>query len=98
MSDTPLRTELNNLERKLILLLNDFNKKKQEVEILKVENANLKSQLSDREDQLDNFQNKDKISKLASSMVVDENDTEALSNLLNEYINEVDKCIAHLSE
>lgn len=98
MSDTPLRTELNNLERKLILLLNDFNKKKQEVEILKAENSNLISQLSDREEQLDNFQNKDKISKLASSMVVDEGDTEALGNLLNEYINEVDKCIAHLSE
>lgn len=98
MSDTPLRIELNNLERKLILLLNDFNKKKQEVEILKAENSNLKSQLSDREEQLDSFQNKDKISKLASSMVVDEGDTEALSNLLNEYINEVDKCIAHLSE
>ncbi len=98
MADNPLRSELNNLERKLILLLNDFSNKDEEIAVLKTENAALKAQLTDREGQLSNFQNKDKISKLVNGMVVNENDTEALSGLLNEYIKEVDKCIAHLSE
>lgn len=98
MADSPLRSELVNLERKLVVLLNDFKKKDQEIEVLKAENSQLRSQLNDKEDQLSNFQNKDKISKLVNSMVVDENDTDALGNLLEEYIREVDKCIAHLSE
>ncbi|UXP30671.1 hypothetical protein N6H18_09925 [Reichenbachiella agarivorans] len=98
MADNLLRSELNQLERKLILLLNDFKKKDSELEVLKAENYKLKEVLEEKNRQIEGFQNKDKISKIVNGMVVDERDTEALGNLLNEYIIEVDKCIAQLSE
>ncbi|MBU2914538.1 MULTISPECIES: hypothetical protein [Reichenbachiella] len=98
MAESRLRSELNQLERKLVLLLSDFKKKDAEIEMLKLENQKLKLHLEEKDEKMASFQNQDKISKIVNSMVVDENDTEALSNLLSEYINEVDKCIAHLSE
>ncbi|PIB34380.1 hypothetical protein BFP72_02545 [Reichenbachiella sp. 5M10] len=98
MADNQLRSELNQLERKLVLLLNDYKKKESEVSLLRDENDRLRAQIEERNSQIDNFQNQDKISKIVNGMVVDENDTDALGNLLNEYIKEVDKCIAQLSE
>ncbi|MCV9386887.1 hypothetical protein [Reichenbachiella ulvae] len=98
MAENRLRTELNHLERKLVLLLNDYKKKESEIEVLRAENDRLRAKIEDKDQQLAGFQNQDKISKLVNGMVVDDNDTEALCNLLSEYINEVDKCIAHLSE
>lgn len=97
MAENRLRSELNNLERKLVLLLNDYKKKESEIEMLKGENQRLRAEISEKDQYLAGFQNQDKISKLVNGMVVDDSDTEALSNLLSEYINEVDKCIAHLS-
>lgn len=98
MSDNPLRSELNNLERKLVLLLNNHQKQKQEIEILKQEVKGLKQQVVEKDEVLSNFQNQDKISKIVSGMVANESSPEELGEVLDEYIKEVDKCIAQLSE
>ena len=42
MIDNPLRSELNNLERKLILLLNEHNKLKRDLSAVQKENLQLK--------------------------------------------------------
>lgn len=98
MSDNLLRSELSNLERKVLLLLNQHQKNKDEIEVLKKEVEGLKGQLSDKEQQIAGFQNKDNIVKIVNGTVADESHAEELGEVLNEYIKEVDKCIAQLSE
>lgn len=81
------------------MLINEKQKLQQQLDFLKTENEALKSQLKDKEGLIDDFQNKDKISKIVNGMVVEQNgDTSELVDVLNGYIKEVDKCIAQLSE
>lgn len=82
----------------MILLLNDHKALKGENEILKSQNQELKQHIKAKEDLIDNFKNKDKITKLVDSVVVNNGDTTELKQVINEYIKEIDKCIAHLSE
>lgn len=99
MSDNPLRSELSHLERKLVLLISDHQKMREEIQALKKENGDLREQLERKGEEISSFQNQDKISKIVNGMVVNSNHSAAdLSDMLNEYIIEVDKCIAQLSE
>ncbi len=98
MSNENLKQELATLERKVKLLISEHQKLKDELVNSKRENDQLKSQLSVKEGELSNFQNKFKISKLVGNMVVEKEDTKELKVVLDEYIKEIDKCIAHLGE
>jgi len=79
-------------------LINDQKNLKGENEVLKSQNQELLQHLKAKEDQIDNFKNQDKITKLVDSMVVSGGDSTELKQVINEYIKEIDKCIAHLSE
>jgi regulator of replication initiation timing len=95
-----LHSELNSLERKLKILLRDYFSLKEENLYLRGENENLKSIIKSRDEQLNNFQNKIKISKIVD-VIADEGKVlhnSELKTVINEYIKEIDKCIAHLSE
>jgi hypothetical protein len=48
--------------------------------------------------QVANFQNQDKITKIVTNTTVEKEESTELKHKLNEYIREIDKCIAHLSE
>lgn len=98
MSNDNLKQELATLERKVKLLISEHQKLKEELVTSKRENDQLKSQLSVKQGELSNFQNKFKISKLVGNMVVEKEDTKELKVVLDEYIKEIDKCIAHLGE
>lgn len=99
MSDNPLRSELSHLERKLVLLISEHQKMKEEMVLLKQENNELRAQIAEEGEKVASFQNQDKISKIVNGMVVSSNYSAVeLSDMLNEYIIEVDKCIAQLSE
>lgn len=98
MSNENLKQELATLERKVKLLISEHQKLKDELVVSKRENDQLKSQLNTKEGELSNFQNKFKISKLVGNMVVEKEDTKELKVVLDEYIKEIDKCIAHLGE
>lgn len=91
-----LNNELVSLERKIKLLLNEHALLKEEIEQLKSENRELKLDMSSKNEKLDDFQNKIKISKIVGSMVADGEDTSDLKDIINDYIKEIDKCIAHL--
>lgn len=91
-----LNSELISLERKIKLLLNEHALLKEEIEQLKSENRELKLDMSSKNEKLDDFQNKIKISKIVGSMVADGEDTSDLKEIINDYIKEIDKCIAHL--
>lgn len=79
-------------------MINDQKNLKGENEVLKSQNQELLQHLKAKEDQIDNFKNQDKITKLVDSMVVSGGDSTELKQVINEYIKEIDKCIAHLSE
>ena len=93
-----LRAELQSLERKVKMLLNEHTILKGEVDQLRHYFHALKSELGKKADDLDYFQNQIKISKIVGNMVVGDNDTSDLKEVIDDYIKEIDKCIAHLGE
>ncbi len=98
MSKDILRSEINNLERKVKLMLNEYSQMISELDALRKENHELKSQFSEQKTSLANFQNQTKISRIVGSMAVGDNNAGELKEVLDEYIQEIDKCIAHLGE
>lgn len=98
MSNETLRTEINNLERRVKLLLGEHRQIKEELQKVSNENRQLRTQVEQREANLANFQNQMKISKIVESMVVGGNGSNEVKDVLDDYIKEIDKCIAHLGE
>lgn len=98
MSNDTLRSEIISLERKVKLLLSEHSHLKNEVESIRRENDSLKNLLDQKESNLVHFQNQMKISKIVESMVVGERNTIELKEVIDDYIKEIDKCIAHLGE
>lgn len=97
MNQELLKTNLGGLERKIQMLLNEHKSLKEEVKGLKSENQELKSTLKAREEQLTGFHNQLKITKLADSLHPEDGSASELKKKVDEYIREIDKCIAHLS-
>ena len=97
MSSESLNNELNNLERRIKLIISEQVKLKNEVEMYQNENHQLREKISQKERELNNFQNKFKLNQIADNAIESANSDE-LKELLNNYINEIDKCILHLSE
>jgi hypothetical protein len=97
MDQELLKTNLNGLERKILVLLNEHKALKEEVRSLKLENHDLKSSLKGRDDQMVNFKNQIKITKIADNINPDDGNVIELRKKVDEYIREIDKCIAHLS-
>ncbi len=92
-----LRSELKSLERKLTLLLADYNKLKDDYAIAKEENKALKEELNSKQQKLSHFHNKYKITKIANSLEQSGEESVDLKQMVNDYIEEIDKCIAQLS-
>lgn len=97
MDQELLKSNLNGLERKLLVLLNEHKTLKQEVAGLKVENQELKTNLRGRDEQLLNFRNQIKITKIVDNINPEDGSVSELRKKVDEYIREIDKCIAHLS-
>jgi len=98
MNNEKINSSLTNLERKLKLLLNEYNALREETAALRAENQQLKDSVKIKEDQAKDFQNKYKITKIAGNIRTGDADISDIRNLLNEYIGEIDKCILHLSQ
>lgn len=97
MDDNSLPNKLGNLENKIGLLLDSHQNLKEKSEKLNHENQGLQGQIKELTTQLNNFQNQDKITKIVSSNTVEKEEATELKYKLNEYIKEIDRCIAHLS-
>lgn len=97
MEQEVLKTNLNGLERKLVVLLNEHKNLKLDVTNLKSENSELKQHLRDRDEQLDGFRNQIKITKIVDNIHPEDGSVSELRKTVDDYIREIDKCIAHLS-
>jgi len=98
MNQDKLNLELVALERKVKILLGEYATAREELSLLKKENAELVQVVKLRDEQLNNFQNQIKISKIVNSIEADGIEASGLKAKINEYIREIDKCIAHLSK
>lgn len=97
MNQELLKTNLNGLERKILVLVNEHKKLKDEIKTLKSENQELKADLHSRDEQLVNFKNQIKISKIVDSINPEDGSVSELKRKVDDYIQEIDKCIAYLS-
>jgi chromosome segregation ATPase len=97
MEQDILKTNLNGLERKLLVLINEHKSLKEEIKTLKTENQELKSSVKGRDEQLFNFKNQIKISKIVDNINPEDGSVSELKKKVDDYIREIDKCIAYLS-
>lgn len=97
MDQEALKTSLNGLERKILVLLNEHKSLKEELKGVKLENHELKADLKKRDDQLSHFKNQIKITKIVDHINPEDGSVSELKRKVDEYIREIDKCIAHLS-
>jgi len=98
MDQELLKTNLNGLERKILVLLNEHKALKDEMKGLKLENHELRGDLKKRDEQLSNFKNQIKITKIVDNINPEDGNASELKRKVDEYIREIDKCIAHLSQ
>jgi hypothetical protein len=98
MSNEEILSKLKLVESKLQQLITEHSSLKKELKASIEENIALKESIQRQNQDLKNFQNQDKISKIVSSMAEDTQKNTELKLKINEYIKEIDKCIAHLSE
>lgn len=98
MSVEKLSTELLSLERKITILLNEHKNLKDTIIELKAQNEALQDQVKQKTEQVASFQNQIKISRIAGSVGADRGDASELKKKIDDYVDEIDKCIAHLSQ
>ena len=98
MDQEALKSNLNGLERKVLLLLNEHKSLKDQVKTLKLENHELKGDIGKRDEQLHHFKNQIKITKIVDHINPEDGGVSELKKKVDEYIREIDKCIAHLSK
>ena len=97
MDQELLKTNLTGLERKILVLVNEHKTLKEEVKALKTENQELRMSLKTREEQISGFHNQLKITKIVDNIHPENGSVSELKKKVDDYIREIDKCIAHLS-
>jgi hypothetical protein len=97
MDQELLKTNLSGLERKILVLVNEHKNVKDELKGLKRENQELKEAVRARDEQIAGFHNQLKITKIVDSINPEDGSASELKKKVDDYIREIDKCIAHLS-
>lgn len=97
MDQEALKSSLSGLERKILVLLNEHTTVKDELKSLKLENHELKADVKKRDEQLSHFKNQIKITKIVDHINPEDGSISELKRKVDEYIREIDKCIAHVS-
>ena len=98
MDQEVLKANLNGLERKLLVLISEHKSLKEEIKTLKTENQELKAAIKIRDEQIAGFHNQLKITKIVDNLHPEDGSVSELKKKVDEYIREIDKCIAHLSK
>jgi hypothetical protein len=97
MDQELLKTNLSGLERKILVLVSEHKNLKEELKGLKRENLELKTAVRVRDEQIAGFHNQLKITKIVDSIDPEDGSVSELKKKVDDYIREIDKCIAHLS-
>ena len=98
MEKLTIDERFKHLEAKLFDLVHKYHDARKELDVLRSENRHLKDQLELTNDELKSFKNQEKITKIVDSVSEGGLKSVDLKQKINEYIKEIDRCIAHLSE
>jgi hypothetical protein len=97
MDQEVLKANLSGLERKLMVLVNEHKNLKEELKAIKSENLELRTEMRARDEQISGFHNQLKITKIVDNLHPEDGSVLELKKKVDDYIREIDKCIAHLS-
>ena len=92
-----LNNLISNIEKKLSNLLLSYQNLKDKNLRLKDENNKLISKIEDNSQIINSLNDKIKIISISKSVDVSKNDIKQTKLKINEYIREIDKCIAQLN-
>ena len=98
MDQLQFAAKLSSLENQVKALIDSHQQLKKRHEQALSENTVLKAEVEALRGQVSDFQNQDKITKIVSNTTAEKEESTELKHKLNEYIKEIDRCIAHLSQ
>ena len=98
MNTENILSKLQDLEIKLKKLIKEHESVKSEFAACQKENNSFKALVDKQNEDIKNFQNQEKITKIVSSMADGTQINTELKLKINEYIKEIDRCIVYLSE
>ncbi|MGV3589300.1 MAG: hypothetical protein ACO1OF_19995 [Adhaeribacter sp.] len=90
--------QLNRIEQKLSKLIARYNQSQEALEKAHQEIRQLELMVKQKEEEIKNFQNQENITKIVNTIAADAASATELKLKINEYIREIDKCIAYLRD
>jgi cell division protein FtsB len=90
--------QLHRIEGKLTKLIQRYNQTLEALGKAQQEIRELQSVIQMKEAEIKNFQNQDNITKIVNTIAADAANATELKLKINEYIREIDKCIAYLRD
>ena len=93
-----MKTIINNIGLKVGKLIEKGNQLKSENRILQQNNDALNVELQKKKDQIVTLQDKVKLMNISKSVDTTKEDVKATRLKINEYVREIDKCIALLNK
>ena len=93
-----MKTIINNIELKVGKLIEKSNQLTAEKNSLSQSNDALNAQLQEKEKQIVALQDKVKLMNISKSVDTTKEDVKATRLKINEYVREIDKCIALLNK
>ena len=98
MASNQQLAQLDRLERQVTTLVAAYPQLREELADSQTTIQQLQADVRDRERQLKDFQNQENITKLVNTIAGEPANVNELKLRLNEYIREIDKCLAYLRE
>ena len=93
-----MRDIINNIEVKLGRFITKHQELTNEKLVLTQENNDLSEELKKKEDEISTLQDKIKLMNISKSVEVSKEEVKASRLKINEYVREIDKCIALLNK
>lgn len=90
--------QLDRIESKLAKLISRYNQVQTELNKALREIGELQGVIHKKDAEIKNFQNRDNIAKIVNTIAADAANATELKLKINEYIREIDKCIAYLRD
>ncbi|SHL82355.1 hypothetical protein [Hymenobacter psychrotolerans] len=98
MASSQQLAQLDRLERQVNTLVTAYQQLREELADAQTTVQQLQADVRDRERQLKDFHNQENITKLVNTIAGEPANVNELKLRLNEYIREIDKCLAYLRE
>ncbi|MDB5264392.1 MAG: hypothetical protein JWQ14_3675 [Adhaeribacter sp.] len=90
--------QLTRIEQMLTKLITRYHQSQAALEKARQEIRELEDAVQKKEEEIKNFQNRDNIAKIVNTIAADAASATEIKLKINEYIREIDKCIAYLRD